>query len=246
VPVLQFVVNAEFASRSPFLATLCDLIVMAFFFLLRPGEYVASSSDSAAPFRFQDVHLFAGRCKLDLSATTDAALWSATYVALEFSSQKNGVKGELIGLGKSGHDFWCPVRAVIRRVLHLRRHRAAAPTPLHCFFDRNANHWLGINSAHVTAHLRGAVLAIGASYGITAPDITARALRCSGAMAMLCADIDTDRIRLIGRWRSDEMFRYLHTQAAPVTSQLSRTMLAHGTFVLVPNTPHAQLVQALT
>ena len=150
----------------PFLAALCDLIVIAFFFLLRPGEYAASSSDMAAPFRLQDVHLFAGRFKLDLATASNAMVWSDTYVALEFTTQKNGVKGELIGLGKSGQDFWCPVRAVIRRVLHLRQHHAAAPTSLHCFFDRHTSRWLGINSGHVTAHLRGAVLAMGASYGL--------------------------------------------------------------------------------
>ena len=64
-------------------------------------------------------------------------------------------------------------------------------------------------------------------------------------MALLCASVDTDIIRLIGRWRSDEMFRYLHTQAAPLTKNLSRRMVDSGSYVPVPNTPHAQLVQAL-
>ena len=58
-------------------------------------------------------------------------------------------------------------------------------------------------------------------------------------MALLCAAVDTDIIRLIGRWRSDEMFRYLHTQAAPLTKNVSRRMVDSGDYVLVPNTPHA-------
>jgi hypothetical protein len=31
------------------------------------------------------------------------------FVTLEFTNKKNGVKGELVGLGRSGHPAWCPV-----------------------------------------------------------------------------------------------------------------------------------------
>jgi hypothetical protein len=34
-------------------------------------------------------------------------------------------------------------------------------------------------------------------------------------MALLCAHVDTDIIRLVGRWHSNEMLRYLHIQAEP-------------------------------
>jgi hypothetical protein len=54
-------------------------------------------------------------------------------------------------------------------------------------------------------------------------------------MALLCAHVDTDIIRLLGRWRSDEMLRYLHVQAEPVMRDFSRRMLSGGTFTLLPN-----------
>jgi hypothetical protein len=54
-------------------------------------------------------------------------------------------------------------------------------------------------------------------------------------MALLCAHVDTDVIRLLGRWRSDEMLRYLHVQAEPVMRDFSRLMLAGGAFTLLPN-----------
>ena len=54
-------------------------------------------------------------------------------------------------------------------------------------------------------------------------------------MALLCANVDSDRIRLIGRWRSDEMLRYLHVQAEPVMRYLSPAMLTGGRFSLLPN-----------
>jgi hypothetical protein len=54
-------------------------------------------------------------------------------------------------------------------------------------------------------------------------------------MALLCAQVDSDVIRLLGRWRSDEMLRYLHVQAEPVMRDFSRRMLLGGSFTLLPN-----------
>ena len=244
LPVLRFAVDAASRRLSPLAEALSDLIVLAFFYLLRPGEYAHSSSPEAAPFRLQDVHLFCGAQKLNTVTSSDDALQSATYSGLEFSNQKNGVRGEVIGLGRSARgDRWCPVDATVRRVMALRNAGAPPSTPLHAFFHQGR--WCVVTCLHVTDQLRLAVRVIGSQYGLQPADISARSLRCSGAMALLCAAVDTDIIRLIGRWRSDEMFRYLHTQAAPLTKNLSRRMVDSGDYVLVPNTPHAQLVQAL-
>ena len=38
-------------------------------------------------------------------------------------------------------------------------------------------------------------------------------MQAGGAMALLMARVDTDTIRLEGRWRSDVMLRYLHMRA---------------------------------
>jgi hypothetical protein len=59
-------------------------------------------------------------------------------------------------------------------------------------------------------------------------------MRAGGAMALLCGRVDADTIRLVGRWKSDAMFRYLHAQALPLVQNLARTMLLHGSFTLAP------------
>jgi hypothetical protein len=89
----------------------------------------------------------------------------------------------------------------------------------------------------LTAALRTTVYATGANWGLQPPDISIRSLRSSGAMALLCAKVDTDLIRLLGRWRSDEMLRYLHVQSFPIVAPLAAQMLQHGTFTLIPNQP---------
>jgi hypothetical protein len=54
-------------------------------------------------------------------------------------------------------------------------------------------------------------------------------------MALLCACVDPNIIRLVGRWRSDEMLCYLHLQAYPLMRSFARRMCSAGHFSLLPN-----------
>ena len=54
----------------------------------------------------------------------------ATFTTLTFTSQKSSVRGEVIGLGRSGKQLLCPLLAIVRRINHLRQHNAPPATPL--------------------------------------------------------------------------------------------------------------------
>jgi hypothetical protein len=79
------------------------------------------------------------------------------------------------------------------------------------------------------------VTSLGEQFGIKPADISVRSLRSSGAMALLCANVDTDKIMLLGCWRSDEMLRYLHVQALPIVAPFASQMLHQRHFTLLPN-----------
>lgn len=231
VQVIHWIMAAATLGNQTVNLAVADMIALAFFFLLRPGEYTGTSSETT-PFAFQDVALFHGMRRLDLHSATDAEILSATFATLEFTNQKNGVRGEVIGLGCSGHISLCPVRSIGRRIIHLRQHNAPPTTPLGTYFHEGT--CKPVSQQAITATLRLAVTTLGPSLGFLASDISARSLRAAGAMALLCAHVDTDIIRLLGRWRSDEMLRYLHVQAAPVMRDFAAKMLS-GHFVLHPN-----------
>ena len=72
------------------------------------------------------------------------------------------------------------------------------------------------------------------TFGFLPSDASARSLRASGATALLVARIDTDTIRLLGRWRSAEMLRYIHFQTAPIMSDHAWRVL-HADYTLIPN-----------
>ena len=118
-------------------------------------------------------------------------------------------------------------------ICHLRLHGAPPTTPLYHYFDRT---WRSIMTMVLTKQLRLTVTTMGASYGILPNDISIRSLRSSGAMALLCARVDTDTIRLLGRWHLDEMLCYVHVQAFPLVTPLASQMLRQGSYTLIPNT----------
>jgi hypothetical protein len=54
-------------------------------------------------------------------------------------------------------------------------------------------------------------------------------------MALLCAQVDSDVIKLVGRWQSDQMLRYLHLQAYPKMKSFAKLMITGGRFSLLNN-----------
>ena len=233
IQVIRRIANTAY---SPFSSPLCkaiaDMIVLAFFFLLRPGEYTDNSGDTSKhPFLLEDIQLFIGDTRLNLLTDSDARLKQARFASLTFTGQKNGVRGEVIGLACSGDPVLCPVQAVIRRVLYLRQNGALPTTPLAHVFNSTGL----VTAASITTCIRNAVTELGPTLGFLSHEVSARCLRAAGATALLLAQVDTDIIRLIGRWKSDEMLRYLHVQAYPLMRNYSQQMLSAGTYTLIPN-----------
>jgi hypothetical protein len=231
-PLIAQTAKLNYLANTPYSNAIADMLLLGFFFLLRPGEYAHTENPDASPFRMCDTHLLINDRRLHPYTCTHTDLYQVNYIALEFTSQKNGVRGELIGLGRTGHPTWCPVHALINRIKHLRTHNAPCTTPLFRYWDCQ---WHTITTTTLTAQLRTTASALGPAWGINPTDISVRSLRSSGAMALLCANVDTDMIRLLGRWRSDEMLRYLHVQSFPLVAPLASQMLQHGSFALIPN-----------
>jgi len=210
------------------------MLMLGFYFLLHPGEYANTSNPDLTPFRLQDVHLHRGDSRINHLTCPLPDLQSSSFVCLGFTTQKNGVCSELIGLGRSGNLAFCPVQACLNCILHLRTYQAPPHTPLYTYF---CDDWQAITTTMLTSEIRSSTAVMGHTVGLSPPDVSVRSLRASGAMALLCANVVTDCIHLLGCWRSDKTLHYLHVQAYPVVAHLAPAMLQHGQFTLIPNTP---------
>jgi hypothetical protein len=215
------------ASDSLYQAT-TDMIILAFFFLLWPEEYTDNDN---TPFCLKDVQLFIGPRCLNLQTSSAAELTQACFGSFTFTDQKNGVHSKVFGQASTGNSFVCLVKALVRRVLYLRSQNAPPTTPLSRVFNTPAR----VTPSVLTATLRHCVQYLGPDLGFLPSKVPARSLRATGATALLLPRVYTDVIRLIGRWRSDEMHHYLYVQAYPLMRNYSRLMLDAGDYTLIPN-----------
>ena len=93
VTVLLWILHAATLSEHTSTPAIADMIALAFFFLLRPGEYTATPSETT-PFRLSDVRLSTGGTYIDIFTAPITTIASATFVSLTFTTQKNGVRGK--------------------------------------------------------------------------------------------------------------------------------------------------------
>ena len=137
--------DATAKGGSPRDHAITDLAWIAFFFLLRPGEYCAGGTDTVTtPFILRDIQFFVGTQPFQATTASSATCSAATFVSLIFTTQKNGVKGESIGHGATGHPRACAVAAIRRCVAHLRQHSANPDTHLADVFNGAA--WFTVRS----------------------------------------------------------------------------------------------------
>jgi hypothetical protein len=133
-----------------------------------------------------------------------ADLLNAVFCTLEFTTQKNGVCGKVIGLAPSGHPLLCPCRALARRIIHFRRFNISFDKLIASYFNGKLVH---VKPANITTTLRNAVALFDSHrLGFLPVYVSACSMRAAGAMALLCANVDSNVIRLLGRWRSDECY----------------------------------------
>ena len=206
---------------------------VAFFLLLITGQYCKGGTDTTQPpFRLKDVQFSIGQQPYNAATASNAVLAQVNFVSLIFTTHKNGVNGESIGHGRTGHPQLCPVASMCRQVTYIQRHGATSKTPLSSI--KKASKWQQIRGDNIMAAIISFVRAAGPEIGFTKADISACSLRVGRAMALLMARVDPDTIRLVGMWQSNTMLRYLHTTAKNFTEGLSEKMFQHGAYVLIP------------
>ena len=124
----------------------------------------------------------------------------------------------------------CAVSALADQIIRLRRQGATPTTPICSYRPTPTSPFTMLRSQNFTDVLRLQALMHGASYNIAPSQISVGAFRTTGAMALFNAGVDSTRIRLIGRWNSWAMLRYLHVQSNTSMARFAHKMLSGGAF----------------
>jgi hypothetical protein len=233
ITIIVYIMSSAFGSeRNEEDLAIADMITIRFFFLLRPGEYTGTTADDT-PFWLEDVALYIRDRRLDVMTASFVELDAATSVSYTFTTQKNGTRDEKLVQGLSGDSKCCPVTATTRRIKYHRAKNSKQTVSIASYY--RAHRRTNIRAKDITDTLRHAMTMNYHRTGIHANEISARSLRAGGAMAMMCIKIDLNTIRMMGRWHSDAMMRYLHVQAQPIIERYAAKMFNNGTYTFQPD-----------
>ncbi|KAI2500877.1 hypothetical protein MHU86_13597 [Fragilaria crotonensis] len=205
-----------------FAATVADLIILAFFFLLRVGEYTLPAAHvrtRTVQFRVCDIKFWDGQTILP-HTSDPAVLAAATSVTLTIDNQKNGQRGQTLHHEAVPGSF-CPVKAAARRVSYIIRQLQLPPyTPLSTV-HRNQH----VCASDILSAVRlGARRANLSACGYNLQRVGAHSLRASGAMALWLSGHSTEAIMKYGRWKSTTFLTYIHSQIAIISRGAAQKM----------------------
>lgn len=208
------------SQHTPKAATTADLVTIAFFYLLRVGEYTLPRGKTrTVQFRRQDVRLWKDGSLLSHELPLHALL-QADGATLYIENQKNGRKGDTLHHDAVAGEF-CPVKALARRVFQLRQLSPLRTHPL-SMYSATPQH---VTPADIASALKMGALADGLPLrGYDLSRIGPHSLRASGAMACQLNGVDTTLIQKLGRWTGTTFLMYIHAQISTLTRGVSTKM----------------------
>lgn len=178
-----------------------DLIIIAFFFLMRSCEYseTPNKKDKLTKIvELRDVTFIVNGKETPWNGDID----NATEVLITFRRQKNGVRMQTISQSRTNMDL-CPCTTMIRLVKRLRKHNlTSGTTQINTYFHRGKQGF--VRNTDIQKKLKNVVKIIGEEkLGLIPEQVGTHSLRASFALMMALMNIPDSRIMLLGRWKSD-------------------------------------------
>ena len=217
-----------------------DWALIAFYYLLRVGEYTEKSSrgdtKQTVSFRMKDVTFFEldqkQRLKQMPRNASNERIMNAAGCTLRLSNQKNGWKNVCIFHFSNGDDVTCPIRALGRRYCHIRQYSNDKEEKLSSYFVNGVRYHL--KDGEVRERLKMAAVKLDyPARGIPIGSIDTHSLRSGGANALHLSGYSDREIQKMGRWRSDTFKEYIRESLSVFSQGMSKEMKKSFKFVNV-------------
>jgi hypothetical protein len=199
-----------------------DLTLVAFYYLLRIGEYTIkgnrNETKQMVQFKREDITFFKknrrGQLRCLPRDAADDLIATADGATLKLDNQKNGWKGVCVYQEANGDWYNCPVWALGCQYLHLRMHGASAKTFLSTYWIDRVR--LDVTAENISRALKSAAaeLQYPTTKGIPIERINTHSLRSGGANALALAGYSDTQIQKMGRWRGATFKEYIREELA--------------------------------
>ena len=208
-----------------------DLATVAFYYLLRNGEYTKPRkvelngrrvpATRTRQFRVCDVGFFRDRKILPRRSPLEILI-QADSATLKITNQKNGRMGQTLHQQSTGSSG--AVAALCRRVHHIVSN-GGSDNQLICDVRLPTGTWYSISQHDMVQTVRTATKSLKLHENGIDPDlIGAHSLRAGGAMSLKIMGYSDSTIQKIGRWTSDTWQMYIHTQISHLHQGIAASM----------------------
>lgn len=220
-------------------AAIGDLSLIAFYYLLRVGEYTVKNKRNATKqtvqFRIHDVTFFkrdiAGTLRQLSRLAPPTAILTADSATLKLDNQKNGWKGVCVHQETNGDMLCCPVRALGRRYTHITHNTAATDIFLSAFYINGARFDVNDNDIRTSIKMAARLLHYPSQKGIPIDRVDTHSLRSGGANALSLSGYSDREIQKMGRWRSATFKEYIREELSCFSAGMSTAMKTRFNFV---------------
>ena len=156
---------------------------------------------------------------------------SADSATLKLDNQKNGWKGVCVHQESNGED--CPIKALGRRVMHLREQGAPQSSFLSTFYH-DGKRW-DVIGEDISKALKEAatLLEYPETRGIPIELIDTHSLRCGGANALALSGYSDTQIQKMGIWQGATFKEYIQEQLESYSEGMTTNMKRNFKFVNV-------------
>jgi hypothetical protein len=231
----------QHAGDAPLEKATADFVMIAFFFLLRVGEYTKpqrAKKTRTVQLRRRDIQFWKnspdGNTVERISHMAPLnELLLAVSATITLDNQKNSMRGSKLHQDAVTHNPICPVRALARRFHASRLAAPDDPDALLCLYDNNK--WVQARNIGHILH-RAAFRTEIWKNGFDIKRIGPHSLRASGAMQLKLNGVDMALIKKLGRWSSDTWELYLHSQISCLTTGVSSLMATRVMYYNVATT----------
>ena len=228
-----------YTTKNPVLKAVGDLSIIAFYYLLRVGEYTkpkvkvingkTKRTTRTQQFKVENIGFFKDN-KILPRASPLHILLSADQCTLKITNQKNGRMGQTIHhfATKAKH---CPIKAIAHRVHHILSNGGSHANYICDVYLEHTQAWQQVTPKDMMTGIRQAVKHLKLSCTGIDPDlIGVHSLRAGGAMALKLQGEEDTTIMKIGRWTSLTFLQYIHNQIAHLSKNMSIKMSKHLQF----------------
>ncbi len=233
-------------SNCPKKKAIADLLIIAFYYLLRVGEYTKPrfvtrngkkvKATRTVQFRVQDVGFHKGTTVVDPKTTPVHLLTECSGATLRIGNQKNGRMGQTVHLAAIPDIDDGPTQAIARRVKQILDDGGNENSLLCDYKLTPEGPWLAITPGEIIQTVREMVKSLNLHLQGIDPDLVgAHSLRAGGAVALKLSGFPDTTIMKQGRWSGLTFLMYIHNQIAHLSRDIAEKMSTELPFINIAN-----------